>query len=175
MKNVKDAWKDLPDEEIMELRDTVPLVVVTENTGDFNKASILRTAEIFGATEFVIIGKKAWDRRGAVGAHHRIKMSHYATWDDFFEQSQCKFYNLTALEQDERSVPLDRLRWAPMTMLLIGEEGNGLPQEVIDRCDKVVEINQYGAGRSLNVAAAAAIAIYDYRKFTTQPRVGVIP
>lgn len=164
MKNVKDAWKDLPDDEIMELRETVPFVVVTENTGDFNKSSILRTAEIFGATEFIIVGSKKWDRRGAVGAQHRIVVSHFATWEEFWDRSCHKFYNVTALEQsDGKSIPLNEFKWAPMTMLVVGEEGNGLSQDVLDRCDNIVEINQFGAGRSLNVAAAAAIAIHSYR------------
>lgn len=167
MKNVRDEWQDKSDDEIKELRDTVPLIVVTENTGDFNKSSILRTAEFYGASEFWIVGKKAWDRRGAVGAHHRITMRHFETWDEVFSflSYAPDYYEVVALEQSPKAHTLPLYAWQSHTVLLVGEEGNGLQSAILDRCDHMVEIERFGAGRSLNVAAAAAIAINSYSDY----------
>lgn len=172
MKNVRDEWQDKSDDEIKTLRNTCPLVVVTENTGDFNKSNILRTAEFFGASEFWIVGSKRWDRRGAVGAQHRLEVKYFPTWDMCFNHIDGRFENAgkgynyfdrVALEQSDHGMALDEFYWGRNTILFVGEEGNGLSYEVLDRMDFVVEIPAFGAVRSLNVASAAAIAINSYR------------
>lgn len=167
MKNVKDEWQDKTDEEIRGLRDTVPLIICTENTGDFNKASILRTAEFYGASQFWIVGKKAWDRRGAVGAHHRIEMYHYETWEEPFTIMALDYsdYDIVALEQSPAAHTLPLFAWSEKTILLVGEEGNGLSDEVLKQAHFHVEIERFGAGRSMNVAAASAIAINSYSDY----------
>lgn len=166
LKNVRDEWQDKTDEEIKSLRTTTPLIVATENTGDFNKSNILRTAEFFGASEFWIVGKKKWDRRGAVGAHNRLTLRYFETWDGalrvMYHDPVTVNHEIVALEQSETSVPINEMTWNVNTILLCGEEGNGLSQDILDICKHHVEIPARGAVRSLNVASAAAIAIYDY-------------
>lgn len=165
MKNVRDEWQDKTDAEIKAFRDVCPLIVVTENTGDFNKSNILRTAEFFGASEFWIVGAKKWDRRGAVGAHHRIDMEYFPTWDECFDHIDQGYnhFDRVALEQSENSMPLDRFYWGKNSILFVGEEGNGLSNKILDEMDFIVELPALGAVRSLNVATAAGMAIYSYR------------
>jgi tRNA G18 (ribose-2'-O)-methylase SpoU len=57
---------------------------------------------------------------------------------------------------------MDSFVWPKNTLMCFGQEQMGLPPEIIDRCQNVVYIKQYGSVRSLNVGTASGIAMYDY-------------
>lgn len=130
--------------------------------GDFNFGTVVRNANAFGAEKVFYIGKKKWDRRAAVGAHNYINVKYYATWTDFLRIERDN-YAMVALEQSKNSWPLDTIfQWPIRPCIVIGEEGDGLPLRVVEDCDGILEIPQYGSVRSLNAGVASGIAMYDF-------------
>lgn len=168
MKNVVDYLQAYDDEFIKEhLAPTrLPMEVVCENiTGDFNKSSVVRSAEGFNLAQVWIYGNKKWDRRGAVGAHNRINVGHRDSYDHF--PQRLGSYRVVALDNVPGAVPIHTYTWEPKTILIVGEEQRGVSQRGLDIADDVVYIPMLGAVRSFNVASAASIAMYDYVNKTT--------
>lgn len=185
-RNVTDQFKGWETELIRDELDTrrAPYITAIENVnGDFNKACIIRSHNVFLGQEVWIIGRKGWDTRGAVGAQHYEWIHHFPNWHEALEHYFTNIlefpveyegwepmatnpYRWVAVEQDERAVPLNSYEWQPKTVMIFGEEGRGLSQLALSICDDVVYIPQQGSIRSLNVATAAGIAMYDYSNKT---------
>lgn len=164
-KNVIDYYQDWYDEDITAdlMPSRLPLKIACESVnGDFHKANILRTAEGFNLEAFYLIGDKRWDRRGAVGAHHRL----IPTVIDDLQQ-------LKVAEPTARFVAVDNVYsaksiynyiWQDNTVMIFGEEQRGLSQEAIDMADDIVYVPMRGAVRSFSVSTAAGMLIFDYVK-----------
>lgn len=134
--------------------------------GDFNFSSVVRNANAFGVTKvFYVGGKRQWDRRGAVGTHNYIDIVHCKSLEELLELTGFD-YTWVALENqlDRECVSLYDFTWPEQPLILIGEEGKGLEDEVLDECHSLVYIPQYGSVRSINAATAAGIALNDYAK-----------
>jgi tRNA G18 (ribose-2'-O)-methylase SpoU len=130
---------------------------------DFNIATTIRNNNAFLAKEVFIYGHKKWDRRGAVGAHLYSRIHHLATEEDLGEIGNYTWIGIDNIEGAvEGAVPMDSFVWPKNTLMCFGQEQMGLPPEIIDRCQNVVYIKQYGSVRSLNVGTASGIAMYDY-------------
>jgi tRNA G18 (ribose-2'-O)-methylase SpoU len=73
-------------------------------------------------------------------------------------------YTFIALENINRTHYLSDFNWktAKKPMIVIGEEGTGIPQEVLELCEAQVEIEQFGSVPSVNAAIAASIAMNDF-------------
>ena len=72
---------------------------------------------------------------------------------------------IIALENNlPNTVQLPEFKWDPNLKYLIcvGQEGDGLPQNILDQCNYTLEIPSFGSVRSLNVGVAASIVMYDY-------------
>ena len=129
--------------------------------GDFNIGSVIRNANAFLASEVVIYGRKRWDRRGAVGTHNYTNLK-YVKKDESLDW--LKDYHVVAMDNIPGAVPIDDYKWPedkPVVMVF-GEEGAGVHQNVLDLADDIVYIKQYGSTRSLNVGCASAVAMQDY-------------
>jgi len=162
-RNVKDEYKSLSNEEIKNrLKETsLPFsVMMFQLTGDFNFANVVRTANGFNAREVFYFGRRKYDKRGAVGTYHYTDVNYLSCFSEFLELK--KRYVFVALEQNHRSVVMTKFKWPRNAMIILGEEGNGLSQEIIDICDFCVEIPMTGSVRSFNAASAAGMAMYDY-------------
>jgi tRNA G18 (ribose-2'-O)-methylase SpoU len=167
-RNVVDRYRYWRQEAIVADLDTrrQPLHVAIENWGhDFNIGSVVRTANAFNATGFHIVGKRRWNRRGAMVTdrylheHHHPSAADLAAW---------------AAAQGERGIPVigvDNLPGsAPIEttplprecVLVFGQEGPGLTADLLAACDALVHITQFGSTRSLNAGAAAAIALHTW-------------
>ena len=163
--NVLDKYKewqvDLIKREVE--KNTFPYAVLMENWGsDFNLSTLVRNANAFGAKEvFYLKDKKRWDKRGAVGTYHYTNVQHLSSYDQIEELK--KRYKLVAVENGLwRSQALASYEWEPNTLLVFGEEGNGVTPRLMDMCEDVVYIPQYGSVRSLNVGTASGIIMNDY-------------
>jgi len=128
--------------------------------GDFNIGGLVRNANAFAAKEVFYIGKKRWDRRGAVGTHNYTAVKYLDSYEALFEIKNS--YVLVGIDNVEGSVPMESFDWPGNTLMIFGEEGTGITKDVLDMCEKVVAISQYGSVRSLNAAVASGIAMYDY-------------
>jgi len=165
-RNVIDEFKGLTNEEInqrLDQRSNEFAILMTHINGDFNIGTVLRSANFHGARDFYYLGRKKFDRRGCVGVHNYTKMQFIDDIDGVFEIK--KNYTLVALENNiSETVSLYDFNWnlEKPPCIVVGEECNGIPQEVLSLCDKFVEIPNFGSVRSMNVGAAASIAMHDY-------------
>lgn len=149
--------------------------VVCCNIGnDFNIATVIRNSNAFLAKEVVIYGKKKYDRRGTVGTHHYTHFRHVRDIDslsDFFAVSAANIFDQTG--KQIRIIGIDNVDVAQNVndydydpdvhyIMVFGQEQIGIPKEVLDVCDDIVYIPQYGSVRSINVGCASSIIMNDY-------------
>lgn len=164
--NVRDDLKDLDVESLIQVQaqSSLPLCVAMFNVvRDFNLASVVRNACVFGVSQIHIIGWRKYDRRGTVGAHNYIEMVHHPTYKDFCMWCCDHGYDIVALEHlPGVSRSIYDFSWSPKSMILVGEEGQGISALELTYAHHIVHIPQYGVLRSLNAAVASGIAINSY-------------
>jgi len=129
---------------------------------DFNIASVIRNANAFLASEVLLYGSKQFDRRGTVGTHHYTRFRHLPSYDDVRAYLSDKF--VVGIDNVPDSKPIDEFDWPTdkHVVMVMGQEQVGVPVEILDICDVTLYIKQYGSVRSLNVACASSVAMYDY-------------
>lgn len=162
-RNVLDKYKGMSEEKIIEQiqENSFPFAFCMQQIqGDFNISNILRSANALGAREAFYIGKRQWDRRGAVGVQNYTRLKHLK---DIGELQDLKSkYKFVALEQAPTSVPMTNFEWPENTLMIFGEESCGVDPEILKLADYIVEIPQFGSVRSLNAGTAAGVAMWDY-------------
>ncbi|WP_051209114.1 TrmH family RNA methyltransferase [Propionicicella superfundia] len=129
---------------------------------DFNIGSIVRTANAFNVAGVHILGRRRWNRRGAMVTDRYLHVSHHATVEEFVSWAAGEAVPLIGVDNLPGSVPLERTELPPVCCLVFGSEGPGLTPDVVAACERLVAITQYGSTRSLNAGAAAAIAMYHW-------------
>lgn len=162
-RNVIDFYKGWKLEDIkldLERKRFDYAVLMEQFQGDFNIGTVIRNANIFAAREVFYIGKKHWDRRGAVGSHNYTALKYLASIEDLIALKAN--YVFIGLDNIDGSVPIESFEWPKNSLMIFGEESTGITKEVLALCDKVVAISQYGSVRSLNAAVASGISMYDY-------------
>jgi tRNA G18 (ribose-2'-O)-methylase SpoU len=163
--NVEDRFKNKTQEEIKQsLRETChPFSVMMEHwQGDFNIGTMIRNANAFNAKKVFYCGKKRYDRRGTVGTHHYVDLNYIDTHEDLLRLKDK--YTFVCLDNVEGSVPMEDFEWPENALMIFGEEGIGLTDEMLALADHIVSIKQYGSVRSMNVGTTSGIAMYDYTK-----------
>ena len=160
-KNVVDFYKSWHDDDIKKDLDAtrLPMRVICENiNGDFNKSSVLRSAEGFNLEGFHLVGNRRMDMRGAVGTQHRMSVNKH----DHVGQAVNPLYTTVALDNVDGAVSITGFKFPRYCNLVVGEEQRGLSQEALDTADYIVYIPMRGSVRSFNVASAATVAMYEY-------------
>lgn len=133
---------------------------------DLNIGSIVRSGNAFNVGGVHIIGKKRWNRRGALVTDRYMDVHHHADVASLVEWARANDYTLVAVDNMDGSQPIEAALEAGSallpehTLLIFGQESNGLTDELLEAADQAVYIPQFGSTRSMNVAAAAAIAIH---------------
>ena len=166
-RNVADQLAWAKREDILETINPhkIPISLLLVNIDrDNNIGNIIRSANTFGVQEVLIYGRKKFDRRTSVGAEFFMQFRHIKFIEDLSQLKQ-EFDLIIGLEQTKTSVELHNYKWPKDKNILIavGNEGKGLPQQILDICNTTLEIEQYGSTRSLNVSVATGIVLYDYR------------
>ncbi|MGB3762694.1 MAG: TrmH family RNA methyltransferase [Ornithinimicrobium sp.] len=160
-RNVLDRYRYWTHEAIVADLDTRrhAVHIAVENWGhDFNIGSVIRTANAFNVAAFHIVGKRRWNRRGAMVTdryqheHHHPTVADLVSWADGIP--------LIAMENVAGSVPLETAALPQRCVLMFGQEGPGLTPEALSAADQVLAISQFGSTRSINAGAAAAIAMH---------------
>ena len=162
--NVMDQYKAMTVDQIRHsvLSKTFPYAVLMEQwVGDFNISTMIRNANAFGAGEVFYVGKKKFDRRGTVGSHHYISLNHLRTIDDV-KQLKDKYHFVCFENNRDSTVPLADYQWPKMPLMIFGEEGTGITDEMMELADDIVAIQQYGSVRSLNVGTCSGIVMHDF-------------
>ena len=165
-RNLIDEYKGKSNEQVFDALDKkrTPLEIAIENIEhDFNIGSIVRTANSFNVKKVHIIGKKKYNRRGAMCTDKYLQIEHHSTVDDFLRTQRNR--ELIAIENNvDRAKPLSKKEFKPETTLIFGSENNGITEELLKIAKDVRFIESFGSTRSVNVGVAAGIAMYEYAR-----------
>jgi tRNA G18 (ribose-2'-O)-methylase SpoU len=138
-----------------------PFSVAIENwQHDMNIGSIVRSANAFAAETVHVIGRKRWNKRGAMVTDRYQHVLHHATVEEFVAWARERGRPIVAIDNVPGSVIIETFDFPRNGILLFGQEGPGLSEEAIEAADAVVEISQFGSTRSINASAAAAVAMH---------------
>ena len=137
---------------------------------DLNIGSIVRSANAFLAHTVHIVGRRRWNKRGAMVTDRYQHVLHHDTVDSVVAFAKEHGLTLVAIDNVERSQPIETTPLPRDCLILFGQEGPGLSEEALDAADLVLEITQFGSTRSLNASAAAAIVMHQWvMQHTTLP------
>jgi len=138
-----------------------PFHVAIENwQHDFNIGSIVRNANAFLAGGVHIVGKRRWNRRGAMVTDRYLHVKHHATMVEFIEWATDEGLPIIGIDILPGAVPIETTDLPERCVLLFGQEGPGLSTEARDACDTVCSIAQFGSTRSINAGVASGIAMH---------------
>ena len=143
-----------------------PFHVAIENWGhDFNIGSVVRTANAFAAAGVHIVGRRRWNRRGAMVTDRYQHVHHHPAVAQLLEWAATAGVDggplpVIGIDNLPGSVPIEGFALPRECVLVFGQEGPGLSAEVRDAVDVVLHISQFGSTRSINAGAAAAIAMH---------------
>ncbi len=165
-RNLIDEYKGLENAAIFDAlnKKRIPLEIAIENVEhDFNIGSIVRTANSFNVQKVHIIGRKKYNRRGAMCTDKYLKIIHHTTIEDFLKTQEGR--ELVAIENNTpRAKPLNDKKFIQETTLIFGSEGSGISKELLEKAADVLFIESFGSTRSVNVGVAAGIAMYEYAR-----------
>jgi len=140
-----------------------PFHVAIENwQHDMNIGSIVRSANAFLADTVHIVGKRRWNRRGAMVTDRYQHVRHHEDVATFAAWADAASLPVIAIDNVTGSTPVHNADLPERCVLLFGQEGPGLSPEALDAASAVVEITQYGSTRSINASAAAAVIMYEW-------------
>jgi tRNA G18 (ribose-2'-O)-methylase SpoU len=129
---------------------------------DLNIGSIVRTANAFNVSGVHIIGKRDWNKRGAMVTDRYLTVTHHPTISDFKKWADENNVPIVGIDNVPGSLQLESAKLPESCVLLFGQEGAGMSDEAIEACPVIYAINQYGSTRSMNASAAGAIAMYHW-------------
>ena len=140
-----------------------PFHVAIENwQHDMNIGSIVRSANAFGADTVHIIGRRRWNKRGAMVTDRYQHVLHHVDVAAFVEWCAGESLPVIAIDNVPGSVIIETFNFPERCVLLFGQEGPGLSEEAIAAADSIVEISQFGSTRSINASAAAAVTMHSW-------------
>ena len=138
-----------------------PFHVAIENwQHDMNIGSIVRSANAFAADTVHIIGRKRWNKRGALVTDRYQHVIHHETVEAFTAWAAAEKLPILAIDNVPGCVKIETFALPERCVLLFGQEGPGLSPEAIAASQAVIEITQFGSTRSINASAAAAVAMH---------------
>lgn len=129
---------------------------------DFNIGTIVRNANAFNIGHVHIIGRRHWNRRGAMATEKYLRLYHHATVADFLRATEGK--EIIAVDNVPGSKGLMDVSFPKNAVLVFGGEGPGLSDELLAAADMTVKIEQFGSTRSVNVGVASGIVLYEWRR-----------
>jgi 23S rRNA (guanosine2251-2'-O)-methyltransferase len=161
----------------------IPIILVlVDIRSTHNVGSLLRLADCFGTEQVIFTGYTPYPKipddkrlphlinkitssihKTALGAEANLPMTVTANINEAIKSLKNRGYQIAAIEQSPNSVNLSEFTLKQPTALLLGNEVTGLPTQILNACDKILEIPQFGKKESLNVSTAAAIALYSLR------------
>ena len=138
-----------------------PFHVAIENwQHDMNIGSIVRSANAFAADTVHIIGRRRWNKRGAMVTDRYQHVMHHETVEEFASWAAEANIPVLAIDNVPGCVKLEMFRLPESCVLLFGQEGPGLSTEALSIAQSIIEISQFGSTRSINASAAAAVAMH---------------
>jgi tRNA G18 (ribose-2'-O)-methylase SpoU len=171
-RNVADRYRYWTVEAIVADLDTHrhDFAVAIENwQHDLNIGTVVRTANAFQAREIVIVGRRRWNRRGAMVTDRYLHVRHVETIDELRDYARDAGYTLVAIDNVPGALHLESAILPRNAMLLFGQEGPGLSEAARTAAEAVYSIAQYGSTRSINAGVAAGIAMHAWVRTYADP------
>ena len=129
---------------------------------DLNIGSVVRTANAFNVVQVHIVGKRDWNRRGAMVTDRYLTVIHHPTVEEFAKWCEENSLPIIGIDNVSGSKPLESAQLPEKCVLIFGQEGAGMSDAAISVCEVLYDIHQYGSTRSMNASAAGAIAMYHW-------------
>lgn len=150
----------------------IPLIIVLDNIRSMNNiGSVFRTADAFLVSKIYLCGITATPphkdiHKTALGATDSVEWKYFENTADALKEIKAEGYYTLAVEQAERSISLDDFIPSPQQKIAVvfGHEVRGVQQDVVNCCDAVLEIPQFGTKHSLNISVCAGIVIWEMAK-----------
>ena len=146
-----------------------PFHVAIENwEHDRNIGTVVRTANAFAAAEVHIVGRRRWNRRGAMMTDVYQHVRHHASVEDLLAWAGTEELPIIGIDNLPGAEPLETADLPERCVLLFGQEGPGLSPEARTAAGQVLSIAQFGSTRSINAGVAAGVAMHTWiRQWTT--------
>lgn len=170
-RNVTDEFKGMPMSEIIDELNKrgVRLEIAIENTlRDFNMGSIVRSANAFGVRTVHVVGRRQWNKRGAMMTDKYLAVQYHEGFASLRRYADENHRPIIAIDNVPDASDLELVDKAPTAILLFGQEGPGLSDEALKAADLTVAITQSGSTRSLNVSVAAGIVMYEWTRSSSR-------
>jgi len=162
-RNVVDQFKGMAEVDIVAELDKhgTELEIAIENLErDFNMGTIVRSANAFGVRHVHVIGRKQWNKRGAMATDKYLHVHYYQTVESFKHRMQDEEVEIVAIDNVKGAITLNKAALPKRCVLVFGAEGPGLSEDMLKVATQIVAIEQYGSTRSINVGVAAGVAMY---------------
>jgi tRNA G18 (ribose-2'-O)-methylase SpoU len=127
---------------------------------DLNIGTVVRTANAFLAAEVHIVGRRRWNKRGAMVTDRYQHVRHHETVAELVAWAHRAGLVVAGIDNLPGSRPLESVVLPRHCLLLFGQEGPGLSAEAHALCDQLYSIAQYGSTRSINAGVASGIAMH---------------
>ncbi|MGJ9412708.1 TrmH family RNA methyltransferase [Aeromicrobium sp. CF4.19] len=127
---------------------------------DFNIGSVVRTANAFNAAAVHVVGRRRWNRRGAMVTDRYLHVHHHDDVPTLAGWAADAGLPLLGVDNLPGAVPLEAADLPRECVLVLGQEGPGLSEDARAACATTLSIAQFGSTRSINAGAAAAIAMH---------------
>jgi len=149
-----------------------PFIIVLDNIrSQSNVGSVFRTADAFMTGSIYLCGITAIPpsreiQKTALGATESVTWKYFKKTIEAIRELRSQGYKIIGIEQAEGAVGLGDFKVKENTKyaLVFGHEINGVAQEVINECDFVIEIPQFGTKHSFNIAVSAGIVLWELNK-----------
>lgn len=160
------------------------IVLILHNIrSTYNVGAITRTAECFEVTEIFSTGYTAFTEqencvvmphilnkmkssihKTALGTEFKLPIKHHQNIYELISGFKRDGFTVAALEQSDKSIPVNKYKLSNNLVLIVGEEVKGVSKDLIDLSDEVIEIPMLGSKESFNVSVATSIALYEFRR-----------
>jgi tRNA G18 (ribose-2'-O)-methylase SpoU len=137
-------------------------VAVEKWVHDLNIGTVVRSANAFLAAEVHIVGRRRWNRRGAMVTDRYQHVRHHPTVAAFGSWAIERGVPVIGIDNLPGASPIDTYALPERCVLLFGQEGPGLSAEARSLASAVLAIRQFGSTRSINAAAASAVAMHEW-------------
>ena len=166
-RNLQDHFKGLSETEIVCRLDHngVQLEIAIENTlRDYNMGSIVRNANAFGVRTVHVIGRKQWNKRGAMMTDKYLHIKYYVDSESFQDTMKASDIPIFAIDNNCISESIMGTKLPKKMVMLFGQEGPGLSDKLRKIAIVTLHIPQKGSTRSMNVGVASGIALYEWAR-----------
>ena len=147
-----------------------PIVVLLDNVRSLhNVGSVFRTCDAMAVEKLYLGGITAKPphreiQKTAIGATESVKWEHIDDTESVVLKYKSMGYRIIAVEQTVNSMSLTKYKWNDKkTMIIFGNEVDGVQQNIVDMADLSIEIPQWGTKHSLNISVSAGIILWDLK------------